>query len=212
MSIFTPIILIIASIGLFFGYIDPTYTAITGSVEPVGKSIVELQAEEKNYINALTKTADIERVRTGLAAQFNKLDPVGLEKIEKLLPDNIDTVRLIIDIDNRASKYGMSLSNITLSMSNATPTRGNKNPVTASPVLGVGPDDSLYDSVKLGFTVSGSYDNFVRFLQELEVSLRVVDITALSFKTVTQTLTGQQIQAPSDVYTYSMTIRTYYLK
>ncbi|MEK7575214.1 MAG: hypothetical protein AAB511_03220 [Patescibacteria group bacterium] len=211
MNIIAPIILIIASVGLFFGYIDPTYTKITGSVEPAGKSIMELQAEEQNYINALTKTADIDRVRTGLASQFTALDRGGVEKLEKLLPDNIDTVRLIIDINNRAAKYGMSPSNITLSVPGALSASSNRNSSTAATAMTVGPDDSLYGSVKLSFNVTGSYDNFLRFLQELEVSLRIVDITSLSFKAYTPPASATS-EVVADEYTYSMTIRTYYLK
>ena len=102
MNIISPLILVVASVWLFIGYINPTYTGKTGSVEPSGKSIVELQVDEQNYTNALTKTKEIERFRTGLAAKFDALNPSDVEEVEKLLPDHIDTVRLILDINNIA--------------------------------------------------------------------------------------------------------------
>lgn len=219
MNYIMPIILILASGGMFFGYINPTYTAVTGSSNIEEKSITELQSEEKDYTDALVKTAGIERIRTGLAAKFDKIDPEDQKKIEKMLPDHIDSVRLIIDINNIGAKYGMSLNNILLTASGVVPAATSK-PVTSSAApapdetLSVGPDGSVYNSIKLGFTITGSYGNFIQFLKELEESLRVVDVTSLSFgvnKNVTVT-SGQSGSGASDMYTYNMTIRTYYLK
>ncbi|GEM_PF-253251 len=228
MNVIAPIILILASVGLFLGYINPTYTATTGSADPAEKSVTELQSEEKDYTDALTKTRQIELVREGLLTKFNALAPSDKDRILKLLPDHIDSVRLIIDINNIAARYGMSLSSITLSApGTASAAAGNKNQASAaagSPSQaasgqavsqGIGPDNSLYDSVKLGFNVAGSYENFLQFLTELQESLRVVDITSLSFsagRASGQSSGAQSQTGTSDTYTYSMTIRTYYLK
>lgn len=222
MNIISPLILIVASVWLFIGYINPTYTGKTGSVEPSGKSIVELQVDEQNYTNALTKTAEIERFRTGLAAKFDALNPSDVEEVEKLLPDHIDTVRLILDINNIAARYGMSLADIVLSapgVVSGAPSNGvlaaqRQNTIfsgaTANTNPDIGPSSSPYGTVKLGFNVTGTYDNFLRFLGELEASLRIVDVTSLSFRTA-KPVSGQA-PLPSDTFNYSMTIRTYYLK
>ncbi|MBI2476467.1 MAG: hypothetical protein HYV67_04480 [Candidatus Taylorbacteria bacterium] len=217
MNIIAPIVLILASIGLFFGYINPTYTGNTFSVEPAGKSVSELQSEEKDYGDALNKARQIELVREGLLSKFNALNRSDKERILKLLPDHIDSVRLIIDINNIAARYGMSLAGITLSAPNAA---SNKNQAAGPAQIaegkeaglpqGIGPDGSLYDSVKLGFTVAGPYENFLGFLKELEESLRIVEITSLSFGTPSSG--GQSQSAASGAYVYSITIRTYYLK
>ena len=227
MSNITPIILILASVGLFFGYINPTYTGVTGA-DTAGKSIKELQSEEKDYSDALNKTAEIERVRTGLSDQFRKIALSDQIKLEKLLPDHIDSVRLIIDINNIAAKYGMSLTNIVLTATGVVPTAPKSSTgAAASPQSAatqslaqtfVGPDDRQYDSIKLGFTVTGTYENFIQLLKEIEESLRVVDVTSLAFaaaKPGASSLgqTGSVSAAPvSSLYTFAMTIRTYYLK
>ena len=226
MSNITPIILILATVGMFFGYINPTYTGVTGAATAEDKSIKELQIEEGDYKDALNKTAEIERVRTGLSDQYKKIDPNNQTKIEKLLPDHIDSVRLIIDINNIAAKYGMSLTNIILTAygvlppaPRASPPASASSPSSAPAVSTfVGPDDRQYDSIKLGFTVTGSYENFIQFLKEIEESLRVVDVTSIAFS---GTKTGSPVSGQSvatsptsvpNLYTYTMTIRTYYLK
>ena len=94
------IILILASVGLFLGYINPTYTADTGSLENTKKSVKELQVEEKDYQDAINKTKEIERIRDSLNDKFKTIQKSDVDKLSKLLPDHIDSVRLIIDINN----------------------------------------------------------------------------------------------------------------
>ena len=222
MNIITPIVLILASVGVFFGYINPAYTADTGSAEITSQSIKELQSLEKGYTDALNKAREVELFRDGLRAKFNNLKPIDIEKLSKLLPDNIDSVRLIIDINNIAAKYGMSqIFAITLSapgiISGATDKKnqsssGSSNNASSDETDGaissIGSDGRLYGSVKLGFSVSGTYENFLQFLNELEDSLRVVDIISLSFGASKSTAQSGVSQGQA----YSMTIRTYYLK
>jgi hypothetical protein len=224
MSNILPIILIVASVGMFFTYINPTYTGVTGSSDNSAKSIQELQTTKADYDDALNKTRELEIIRDNLLTKLNALG--GSEKegrIAKVLPDNIDSVRLIIDIDNIAAKYGMSLSKLVLTASGDIPKNQTAlsmpPPDYGAPIMG--PVDAAYNSIKLGFSVSGTYENFNLFLKELEESLRIVDVVSLSFSTGrTTTTSASPSQSPtslallnaSGMYTYNVTIRTYYLK
>ncbi len=220
-----PIILLLSSVGLFFGYINPTYTADTLSSVTAEKSIKELKLEKADYEGAILKTREIEVARKGLLAKYNAIDEKSKEKMNKLLPDHIDSVRLIIDINNIAQKYGMSLTNLIVTATGQVQTapKAQVSGTTAAPSAEgpsgpIGPDNKSYDSMKLGFTITGKYANFIQFLKELEESLRVVDVTSLSFNTTKNALPplGQTaVSTPassSDIYTYTMTIRTYFLK
>ena len=172
MSNVISIALIIASLGVFFGYINPTYNAVTASAELKGKSIRELTEERDHYADALSKTREIEKARTGLLGKYNAIPLPDRERLEKLLPDHIDSVRLIIDVNNIASQYGMTLKNITLTDSGGAGA-GEKNTI--------GPQEDRWTSVGLKFNISGSYDSFRSFLRDLEMSLRLVDIRTLVF-------------------------------
>ncbi len=205
----TPIALLLASLGIFFGYVNPTYTGTTGAADTSKMSIKELQTEAADYNDALNKTREIELTRDGLLAKYNAMSDIDKERINKLLPDHIDSVRLIIDINNIAAKYGMSLSDISLSGMPSAPAAAGTASGTPAPVNG--PNDLPYNSVKLGFSVTGNYSDFYSFLKELEESLRVVDVTSLSFSAA-KTSSGQTAAAGSGAFTYTMTIRPYYLK
>ena len=57
-------------------------------------------------------------------------------------------------------------------------------------------------TVGLGFSVTGSYQNFQSLMKDLAHSLRLIDIEA-------STLTASE---KNDVYTYNVEIKTYWLK
>lgn len=191
MSNLISLLLIIAAAGIFFGYGNPTYRAVTGGSELKEQSVRELKEEQSRYIDALNKTKEIEQARTGLLERYNRIPEEDRERIEKLLPDHIDSVRLIIDINNIAAQYGMSLKNINLA---------NTEPdATGGAALSIGPTGNRFKATELKFTVTGSYENFRAFVQDLERSLRLTDIEAVSFNT------------SAKLYNYTITLSTYRL-
>ncbi|PIQ68230.1 MAG: hypothetical protein COV91_05225 [Candidatus Taylorbacteria bacterium CG11_big_fil_rev_8_21_14_0_20_46_11] len=195
MNNLTATILIVASVGLFFGYINPTYGRVTGSTTLTDKSIKELQTTKEEYISALAKAKEVEDARQGLLTVYKSIPPEDLDNLLKLLPDHIDSVRLIIDINNIGSQYGLALQNVAL----AEQTTGSKVKVASS---AIGPRTTNYSSVVLRFAVSGSYSNFRAFLLDLERSLRLIDIDTLSFTS----------KGEADSYDFSLTVSTYRLE
>ncbi|HJL55844.1 MAG TPA: hypothetical protein QGF60_01410, partial [Candidatus Paceibacterota bacterium] len=99
-----PIILILLSVGLFFGFIDPTYNEIQ----------IILQ-EETRFDQALDKSKELQEVRDRLLSRYNTFSTNDLDRLTKLLPDNVDNVRLVLDIDNIASVYGIRIKNVAIS-------------------------------------------------------------------------------------------------
>lgn len=187
MNLLTPLILIIISLGLFFGYIDPNYRGTDLSGET--RSIKSLQAEDGEYQTALNNTTAIRQKRDALVTKRGEISPTDLAKLEELLPDNVDNIKLVIDMNQIAQNHNLSLKNLKLET--ATKSEPNK----------LGQDNNKYGTVGLSFSVNSSYDNFQNFLTDLEKSLRLVDITDLS---VTGNDTG--------LYDFSIGLKTYWLK
>ena len=99
----TPIILIVISIGAFFGYIDPNYRG-----ENLGggsRSIKSLQAEDAEYQTALNNTSEIRKKREGLVQKRGEINPSDLTKLENLLPDNIDNIKSIECLLSNMNKF-----------------------------------------------------------------------------------------------------------
>ena len=110
-----------------------------------------------------------------------------------MLPSNVDNIRLILDINTIAARHRAVLSDVQLGDT-------SKNSGSGSALAG-GHGGSAIGSVDVGFTVRATYDDFIAFEEELEHSLRIIDVTKLSF-----TSAGSQ-----DMNSYAFTIRTYWL-
>lgn len=177
MKFLTPIVILIISGMVFFGYIDSTY-----------KNIKEKKVEEKMFSQALDNSKELQSIRDDLLVTYNSFSNEDLTRLGKLLPNNVDNVRLIRDIDGIAAKYGMSLSNVNLNIDNMS---GDT----------VGVEENKYGSVVLDFSITAPYRVFLSFLTDIEKSLRLVDVIKVEFSS-----------ADKDFYEYNVSIKTYWLK
>ena len=184
-----PIILVILAVALFVIYTDSAY-----------QQTKSINAELAQYNTALDQSEQVLALRDQLLAKRNALPEDGISKLQLLLPDNVDNIRLIIDINDIAVRYHLQVEGISLG--GAQGASAKQIPGSAAPVsTAVGSANSPIGSVTLGFSVTASYNDFRAFLQDLERSLRLVDVTNVSFTS-----------AGKDDDAYTMTITTYWLK
>lgn len=184
MKLFFPVLMLVIAGGIFFWYIDPTYAHVQG-----------LLAQQSQYDEALTKALELQSVRDQLLARYNTFAQGDIDRLQKLLPDHVDNVRLILDLDSMASHYGMRVHNVSINTGAAGSSPAAQNPQQ------IGPGSKGYESIDLSFVVTGTYDTFRQYLAELEKSLRLVDITGISFT-----------PADSGVYDFTIHLTTYWLK
>jgi len=175
-----PIALIIAAIALFFALTQPAMMTLS-----------ERQSVLTAAIEARDTAELVKDVQKELSEVRGRLDQNKLKDLSKLLPDGIDNVQLIIDINKMAIGHGagMVLRNIKV---------GTDDGMTGGKV---GPNTKKYGTVTLSFSATGSYDALKGFVNDLETSLRLIDISALSFTA------GEQ-----DSYEYNFEVKTYWLK
>lgn len=187
-----PAILIGISAALFFGFADPIYNEISG-----------LKTQSAAYNQALSNSKQLEMERDRLTAKYNAIDQQNIQKLEKLLPDSVDNIRLILEIEKIAALYGMSIKDVKYNSkeeNNASVgQRSGGGNVSAGP----------YGIWNLQFSTNGTYDNFVRFLEGLEKNLRIVDVSSINFTAQDVPGLNSSIQR---VYKYDITLKTYWLK
>lgn len=186
-----PSLLILVAIALFMFFTNPIY-----------KDIGDLKQKQAAYEQALANSKELQKVRDQLVAKYNSFSAQDLENLRKLLPDNVDNIRLILEIDHIASMHGMTLSNVRY---NATNTKKNSDGTTSGGVA-LGAQDKDYGVFALQFSTQSSYDDFVSFLKDLQQSLRLVDVQALSFSST------DSVDPTKNLYKYDLTIQTYWLK
>ena len=171
--------MILISAGLFFTYIDPAY-----------QKIGDLRGGEKQYNEALNKSKELRMIRDQLLSKYNTFSTEDVSDLGKFLPDNVDNVRLIMEIDNLASKYGAIVRSVNVAKSLS---KGEKETL--------GPKIGDFDSITLDFAIEAPYANFVKFLNDLTNGLRIVDVANLSFES-----------SELGFYKYRLSVKTYWLK
>lgn len=202
------VIFILAALGITFGYTSSTYRGVSGNSDISKKSVKELIEEKNKYKAAMEKVREIEEVRNGFITKRNLIKDTDNAKLNKMIPDNIDSVRLIIDVNNIAATLGMSLRDITISDAPVAAPRKD-NPASLS-------DSNPYSYVILSFSLTGTYSDLVSFLFNLERSLRLSDVTSLNIESATesQISTDTKVKTPKGDPKYKMkvSLKTYFLK
>jgi Tfp pilus assembly protein PilO len=155
-----PLILIIIAITAFFMWVNPHYA----NVKVLGADLAESN-------KALGQVAELESVRASLVDKENSFTEDNLTRLQKLLPDNVDNIRLFLDMQGVASRYASSIQEISVA---------NQDQKTTT-TQAIGPSNKEYGQMILSFSINISYENLSLFLKDLENSLRVVEIKSLAF-------------------------------
>lgn len=176
-----PALALLVAVGLFFGYINPERTG----------PIATTRAQIESYESALA-AADRFKEREGqlIVARAN-VPSDGLARLAAFLPDGVDNVQIILDLNTLAARSGVTLSDFDTAM-----------PASETEMSGdLAWENGSVDSLDITLSATGTYAAFRNFLDGIESSLRLLDVVSVS---VADSATG--------VYTYDMTIRLYWLR
>ncbi|MEK7552312.1 MAG: type 4a pilus biogenesis protein PilO [Patescibacteria group bacterium] len=149
-----PIILIAASLGLFYFYISPEYSKMTA-----------FQTEGANYDEILNKSVELKQIRAELSEKTSRFGEADLAKLDKMIPINMSLVRLVLEVDSLALKHAIVIHDIDASSDDI---EGEK----AETLKG-------YKTLTLAFRFDTDYSNLNGFLKEIEDSLRIMDIVKI---------------------------------
>lgn len=192
MSKIVPIIFLVGSGLMFFFIIDPIYNGKEVStpdtpVENLG--IKDIRERKDAYDNVLASAKELHSKRDALQNKYKSITKADIDKLEEMLPDSLDNVKLVLDMDRMASTWGLRIRNIAVSGGDESDKKQ------------IGGGEKGFGSATITFSISAPYDVFLGFLGDLEDGLRLIDITALTI-------------SPKDPrsYDFSVTLKTYWLK
>lgn len=177
----TPIVFLLIAVGVFFAYTNPRYS----------ENVQTLRAEIRGYDAALSAARLYDQKEVQILAERANLPEGDLARLEAFLPDGVDNVQLILDLDALANRSGVIISEFDVASPEPADEGGSLVLESEGPV----------ESLDIGVTAVGSYAAFKTFLAAAERSLRPLDLVAL---TIEDSETG--------VYTYQMTFRIYWLR
>jgi len=173
------IILVIISVLLLAFYVRPAYDNIN-----------KLRSDQDEYNVALENARSLQSIRESLLAKRNSFTPTDLNRLNKMLPDNVDNVKLILELQTMAQKHNLELKTAT-----------TEEDEEEEDLLDTQTKD--YGIITLDFELFGQYSNFVAFLDEVAQTLRLTDIEAISF---------DKGRSDDEDINYNLGLRTYWLK
>ncbi|PIR86273.1 hypothetical protein COU13_01940 [Candidatus Kaiserbacteria bacterium CG10_big_fil_rev_8_21_14_0_10_43_70] len=191
-KIIISIIAFVVAAALFLGYTRPAYEKVQSVKGDIGQ-----------FDEALQKSRELQELKQGLLSRYNTFSEADLLRLRKLLPDHVDNVRLVLDLDNLAGRYKMAVQNVLIS-------RGAPEEQAATVLGSLGTQSEVFDNLTMQFATVGTYSNFVSFLEDLESSLRIVDLVSLTIEQTSISNEGDELEEP--IYEYNVAIRTYWLK
>lgn len=197
---FIPFLAILLAIALYFLHIAPSW-----------ENIATLKLQRDEYTTALDRSERIVAERDRLVSKYNSFPTPDIEKLETLLPDSIDIVRLLLDINGIATRYDLEITSVAVTLPE-DPEAGSTEEaiVTEDPQRSGGVEaealapieEISYSYADVTFNVDATYEDVQRFLNDLEGSLRLLDIQNIGFAANDE----------EDVMTYGITVRSYRLQ
>ncbi len=190
----TALILIILAVGIYFTFTRARLDTLN-----------DIRLVNIQYEKALDNADNLISIRDKVLKEYNAIPAEDIDdKLNKLIPDNVDNIRLIIDVkDDLAVAHGLVLKDIKtdspdttkkdVSVNNRDNTNNREEQVQ---------NTKKYGEVTLSFSVSTTYQTFLNFLKGIESNLRIMDISKLS------------VSAGEDegIYDFNIEIKTYWLK
>lgn len=204
MKTFTSIILIVAGILLFVFFTHPKFKELQTNQMEV-KSLTTANENAKTLAQKIQTLLDIKK----------NITTENIDKMNKMLPNTVENVKLIIDFDKMLQSMVEERGTLKLYKSNEITDTGSKKISIENPKISPGVSvDSGYDSLRLGivnfsFSVTLTYSDFLEFLARIEHSTRIFDVDSITFSA--QTNAGN-LQSQEPIYTFNVSLRTYWLK
>ena len=166
-----PIISIIVALALYFFFIQDTL-----------ERVAELKIESAQFDETLKSAQELENTIERLTRESENIQTSDLDKLEILLPDHIDSVRFIYDLNTIADIHNKTLGKVFVEE-----LKGDR-----------------FTSTIVTFSINGTYSELLAFLSDLELSLRIIDVRSISFKVTND--------SDKDGIDYTIVIATHVLK
>ncbi len=200
MKFLFPIVSILIAGALFFVFVQPLY----GNVS-------QLKTEVAAYSSALSNSASLQKTQDTLLSQYKNVQQSNKDRLNDFLPNTVDNIEFILQIEQIANLYNMPLKNIKFDATQGATTAAA--PVSAGVLTSGAPGANLpYGTFALEFQTQGTYAQFTVFLKDLEHNLRLVDVKSISFEVPPPPAKGTVNPPDPNVYDFTLKVDTYWLK
>ena len=150
---------------------------------PTLASVDEMRKDIETLNDLIVKTEQLNAVGAEVIERYQSVTSSDLDRVSRLVPDQIDNVKLILEIQQLAEKYGLSVQQIDAADAGVRTVAGQ-----------------TLNRVSFTAEMLGFYGDFVDFVEQLELSQRIIDPTSLDF----------QALESENGYVYNLSLDTYW--
>jgi hypothetical protein len=186
-----PAIAFLAALGIFFWYVNPTWTGSVATTRAAIAADAQALASAERYLAQ----------QNLLASKRDAIDPTDIALLTTFLPDSVDNVGLILDLNALAARSQLALSNVDVVSGEANGSGASAGAAGAQ--VGALPSGVVnpVGSVDVSLAAVGTFSALQEFLVGVEKSARLLDVRDLTVK-----------GSDTGVYNYQMTLRIYWLR
>ncbi len=154
-----------------------------------------LSLKNTEYNTVINKSQELTVERNNVLEKFNNISDVNITRLGKVIPDTFDSVLFINDLNNLVAQYGMKIKDFKI----------NEPKTEVLDTIINQPANQAYKTTVVSFKVSGTYAQFTSFLESLESSLRLMDVTNLNIQSYGGLKPGEiSLDYIVEVNTYSL--------
>ena len=218
------LIIIAFSIGFGFFYSKPKYDEVQST-----------RADLEQLIKTSQSASEIKDIIAETGRSLSAVDPEDKARFDVFLPETLDSIRFANNIQHIGVANGLVLSDIKVEQQKgqeASASAAQSTTVQPSATAGVtkilsvkqtlgeepvndtgGNLQKKYGVTKASFALAATYSGFLLFLNDLEKSLGLINITSLSFKELAAGADEKVVQKDlPPLYQFNIEIETYSLK
>ncbi len=164
MRTLTPIFSIIVALVVFFFFTRPMFAVID-----------EKKGETEQYDAAVKSATKLNDELTARINQKRGHSTVNTERLNALVPTELDEVKMLVDLKEMAQSHSMLIGNINVVSDKEL------SPAGASPDHAQEITYESFMTTDISFGLIGTYEQFKGMLEDIEKSLVLMEITNISF-------------------------------
>lgn len=182
MRTITPVFSIIIALVVFFSVSKPMFTEID-----------DIKAQTAQFQEAVDSAQSRNQKLEELINKKQGHDSRDLEYLDALVPQDVDEVKMLVDLKEMAEKHNMLIGNIGVEGGGT----GSPASDASSEVSGAISYNS-FSTADITFGLIGTYEQFKSFLADMERSLVLMEVINITFAS-----------GEGDLQQYDLTIRAF---
>lgn len=193
-----PGFLIALAMGIFFTYTNKQYAKVK-----------DLRTINAAYEKAIADSVELIKKRDQVVNAYNSISEENRSKLDRILPDHVDSIRVINDIKSLLARRGIVLKDVKTGSAKAVvgkDTGAKLNPsaeIVSEQVSAEEQEGDVVKSETLTFKFSTTYENFVEIMRDIQTSLRIMEVSKITFSA------GEK---ENGQYDFVVELKTFWLK